>query len=218
MKELPKSFACTNTNQKLWDKYIKWLNTTYSEKFDGDSDIYQYYGITTNGLCDYHSSIIFFDTIITLEEWDELVNETKIKIKEEVMKTIEITRAQLKDIYDVACATWKGKIEAFAKRNIFGDTINFTQKEVDEMFKAATTSQIPVLEGIFGKQIEDIDLSKGNIAGLELFLKDGNSSSAMICIRTRDEYKNKAFFLNNRYNWDIITDSDGQLCLVPTRE
>ena len=134
------------------------------------------------------------------------------------MKTIEITRAQLKDIYDVACATWKGKIEAFAKRNIFGDTINFTQKEVDEMFKAATTSQIPVLEGIFGKQIEDIDLSKGNIAGLELFLKDGNSSSAMICIRTRDEYKNKAFFLNNRYNWDIITDSDGQLCLVPTRE
>jgi len=216
MKELPKSFACKNTNQVLWDKYISWLNTTYSEKFDGDSDMYQYYGITTNGFCDYHSSIIFFDTSISLEEWDEIVNGTQIKT-EEVMKKYEIRRQELKKIHDVACNDWKEKITEYALRNPFGNTIEFTQIEVDEMFKAATLEQLPILEGIFGKQTAEIDLSGGLVDGKVLFDTNRNLTNALMCVRASGKYENKAFILNDRYNWELVKDANYQLCLVPTR-
>ena len=77
-KELPKSFACQNTNQKLWDKYISWLNVTYKKWFDGNSKSWPYYGVDIKGLCD-HNSKNHFDTILSLEEWDEIVNGTKTK-------------------------------------------------------------------------------------------------------------------------------------------
>jgi hypothetical protein len=216
MKELPKSFACKNTNQELWDKYISWLNTTYSEKFDGDSDIYPYYGITTNGFYDYHSSIIFFDTSISLEEWDEIVNGTQIKT-EEVMKKYEIRRQELKKIHDVACNDWKEKITEYALRNPFGNTIEFTQIEVDEMFKASEKTQTKVLESIFGIQTDEIDLSTGIVYGIKVFEECGSTNSSLIAVRTHGKYKNKGFFLNSDYNWELAKDDNNNLCLLPTR-
>ena len=219
VKELPKSFGCTNTNQKLWDKYISWFNTTYSKDIYGgfNSDVYPYYGITTNGVYSYHTSIDFFETILSLEEWDEIVNGTQTK-KEKTMKNYTITREQLKKIYDVACGGWKEKITEYAGRNLFGDTIAFTQTEVDEMFKAASLSQTAVLANIFGKQIHEIDLSTGGVDGKDLFSNNGNLTYALMCVRTVGKYANKAFVLNGEYNWELVKDNSNYLCLVPTRK
>ena len=215
VKELPKSFACTNTNQELWDKYISWLNKEHNGGFNGSQ--FKYYGIERNG-CKYCcNSKDLYDTILSLEEWDEIVNGKETKT-EETMKNYTITREQLKEIYDVACGGWKEKITEYAGRNPFGDTIAFTQTEVDEMFKAATTSQTPVLENIFGKQTAEIDLSTGFVNGKTLFNNNMELTNALMCVRANGKYENIAFILNDEYNWDLVKDASSQLCLVPTRK
>ena len=218
IKTLPKSFACMNTNQKLWDKYINWLNEKYKSGLDGDEVEFPYYGLDKRGDLDIHSSSLAFDTILSLEEWDEIVNSKQIK--EEVMeKTHSITRSQLEEIYDVACAAWRDTIVKYANRNPFGNIINFTQTEVDTMFKAATLDQTPVLEGIFGKQTAEIDLSTGEIDGKTLFGNNRNLTKALMCVRASGKFENKAFILNDDYNWDLVKeDLHGYLCLVPTRK
>ena len=37
-------------------------------------------------------------------------------------------------------------------------------------------------------------------------------------IRGSVEYKDKAFYLDNIYNWELIKDTNGQLCLLPTKK
>jgi hypothetical protein len=216
VKTLPKSFACQNTNQKLWDKYINWLNNLYGDTLNGKAP-YNYYGITPSGKVDSSSFGGIFDTIISLKEWDEIVNDKQIK--EEVMeKTHTVTRAQLKEIWDVACTAWKDTIVKFANKSAFNDTIELTDNEVYTMFKAATLDQTPVLEGIFGKQTAEIDLSTGEVDGKTLFDNNGRLNKALICVRAGGNYQNIAFILNTDYNWDLVKDNDGYLCLVPTRK
>lgn len=208
--ELPKSFACTNTNQVLWDKYIKWLDDGFA------GDLSKYYGITRHGSSYNDNNMTMFDTILSLEEWDEMVNGTKTK--EINMKKYTITRDQLKSIHDVACDAWKSKIQTYTLRNPFGNTFEFTQEEVGTMFKAATLDQTPVLEGIFGKQTREIDLSTGLVDGNVLFDNNRSLDNALMCVRLSGEYENKAFVLNNEYNWEIVDDGGDNPCLVPTRK
>jgi hypothetical protein len=209
-KELPKSFACINTNQKLWDKYIKWLD----DGFVGD--LSKYYGVTRYGDKYNDNNMALFDTIISLEEWDEIVNGTQIN--EKVMEKIEITRTQLKEIHDIACNEWKEIITKYANRNPFGNTINVIQKEVDRMFASSDDNQKTVLEGIFGKQSKDIDLSKGTVDGKILFDNNGHPNDGLMCVRGYGDYKNKAFLLNDDYNWELVKDRSGNPCLAPTRK
>lgn len=65
------------------------------------------------------------------------------------MKNQTITRDGLKEIYDIACAGWKTKIEEFAKRNPFDSVISFSQSEIDEMIKASDAKQVKVLKKFF---------------------------------------------------------------------
>lgn len=37
-------------------------------------------------------------------------------------------------------------------------------------------------------------------------------------VRHDGEYKFKAFYLDNPYNWEIIIDSEGATCLIPTKK
>ena len=64
------------------------------------------------------------------------------------MKT-KITRIELKRIFDISCQEWKSKIVEYTKRNPFGDTIEFTEKEVKEMISASTEKQLPTVKEIF---------------------------------------------------------------------
>jgi hypothetical protein len=206
-KTLPKSFACKNTNQELWDKYIMSLSTP-SDPLSGYNRGY-FYGINKYGRVDMNTNRDQFDTILSLEEWDEIVNSKQTQIKEEVMKTNEITKDQLKQIHDVACSGWKAKIIEFAARNPFGNTVEFTSKEVEEMFKASDNKQTKVLESIFGSQQQELDFRSNDINfkqdGIKVFGNSNDLKDAFIGLPTLSTSKHK-FFLNPDYVWKLNGD------------
>jgi len=81
-KELPKYFVIKqDNNNPLWDKYIQWLNTTYKTRYDGM--INNFYGFDGNfrfngtdcwdEICSFKNN----PTLLTLEEWDSIVNNSK---------------------------------------------------------------------------------------------------------------------------------------------
>ena len=90
-----------------------------------------------------------FENEITFEQFKKYV----LKEKEDIMKkqTFKITRVQFYLIYNVACNTWKDKIEAMVdeKLGVFGDECTLSYKEVETMFKAATNTQLSTLGSIF---------------------------------------------------------------------
>jgi hypothetical protein len=136
----------------------------------------------------------------------------EVSVKQTILKT------HLQLIHDIACSSWKQKIIALANTNPFGETVELTQTQVDEMFDAATAEQIIVLDKYLIRGDQTIDLSKDNVDGMSLFLFDDTGSDSMISIRKYKELVNKAFFLSERFEWAIQKDSSGALCLIPTRK
>jgi hypothetical protein len=134
------------------------------------------------------------------------------------MKNTTVKKSELEQIHNVACSTWKSKITGLTLRNPFGELVELTQTEVDNMFAAATESQRPVLVAVFGEPNTEIDLSNAEFDGLLLFERAGAASSTLISVRLGGEMKNTAFYLNSNFNWEIKEDARGETCLVPTRK
>ena len=133
-------------------------------------------------------------TLQELAKKENLTNQ-----KSETMVTIK--REQLQEIHDIACSTWKEKITDMAKRQPFGD-ISLTQSGVDEMFKAATNDQLPVLEKIFGKRVT-LDM-EAILRGIE--------------VRKNHSLSRVSFYLPYDYTWEVVEDDNGVSCLVPTEK
>lgn len=72
------------------------------------------------------------------------------------MKTQKISKENLKKIHDVACDSWKKKIEGYANRKPFDSEIELTENEIDEMFAASDAKQKQVLSKLFVKEIKGI--------------------------------------------------------------
>jgi hypothetical protein len=187
--------------------YFRCVNTGYDDsdnQYSGD-----HYDLVSFGCKDYKGEtyvladhkgyegdnyFMFKESILQeLAKKQNLTNQ-----KSETMVTIK--REQLQEIHDIACSTWRERIKDIAKDQPFGD-IELSQKMVNTMFKAATNSQFPVLEKIFGKQEEEIDF-KDILKSIEL--------------RNRGNLADKSFFLPVQYTYEIVKDSDGVDCLVPT--
>ena len=49
-------------------------------------------------------------------------------------------------------------------------------------------------------------------------IKAGFDSANFICVRNSGTYENRAFYLDDNYNWQILKDEWDCLCLVPTRK
>jgi len=82
---------------------------------------------------------------------------------------------------------------------------DYLQKEVPEAFeddKYFNLSFLNIGGGIFKRDL----LEK---CGLD---------SYTIQIRDSGEYKNKAFYLDNDYNWEVKKDNENILCLILTRK
>jgi hypothetical protein len=181
--------------------------------------------------CHHDGSYYFASVVETLLDWDWakgskeitfeqfkkyiLKQETKTVMSKQIL-TVSVT--DVLEIHSIACINWKetiaGKYLPRVDRNQY---ITFTQEEVDAMFKAATTTQLPVLERIFGLQHKELTL-KDMANGKPLFREDamGDGKAGMIEVRAEDEYKDKAFWLSHVYNWEIKTDSSSMLVLIPT--
>ncbi len=181
----------------------KWLNSNKIEK--------SYNPATTISEDNYT-----FGEEITYEQFLKYVlkqEETKTN-----MKSFNITREQFKQLYYVACLTWKHKVEL-----LIGETLGLFQQagtlsyeKVEEMFKAISNdSQSKVFTEIFPDFSNDksIDLSVATNEGLF------GRTDSMIQIRCNGKFKNKAFYLSNDYNWEL---NDEDYCkgpiLIPTRK
>lgn len=104
MKELPKYFVIkSDLNNPLWSKYIEWLNNTYNNAWFGET--FEYYGcdgnIKYNGVNGFDKLAYFENnpTLITLEQWDSIINKTNNMNKEIIGYKL------LKDLPDVAKGT-----------------------------------------------------------------------------------------------------------------
>ena len=99
--------------------------------------------------------------------------------------TTTISVSDLKKIHDVACSTWKFKIEKMVKP--FEDTVTLTEQQIGEMFDAANDSQAKILEQIFGERFSNslfdfgdehmitISIQEGPMHIREAFATEGNS-------------------------------------------
>ena len=76
------------------------------------------------------------------------------------MNTQVITKANLKKIHEVACSSWKTKLEGYASRNLFDSEIELSQSEIDEMFAASDDKQKKVLNQFFVKPKSIMDRVK----------------------------------------------------------
>ena len=65
------------------------------------------------------------------------------------MEKENITRENLKAIHDIACGSWKTKLESYANRNQFKNEIELTKSEIHEMFEASNSAQLEVLKKFF---------------------------------------------------------------------
>jgi hypothetical protein len=52
-----------------------------------------------------------------------------------------ITRQELKEIHSIVCQDWKTKLENYAKADPFSETVNFTEKQVQEGLSACSSAE-----------------------------------------------------------------------------
>ncbi len=191
-------------------------------------DIHIYYGVINGVFNNYRMEQIFgSDTVEIIElpeeEFDMTTNEGRLayikkhypntwakiikedpKQEEKVMETQKLSRQGLKEIHSVACSNWKGKLQGMGIRNPLEDYIELTQEEVDNMFKACTENQLPIVSKYLKQDDGSVDLSNGD--------------NGLIAVRLDYEYANKSFWLSPSYDWDIKEDSFGYKCLIPTKK
>lgn len=95
------------------------------------------------GLCDGR-----FDTFSS----EEVIKKSLVIIKlPEQSQSQSISRTNLKKIYDVACTDWKNKLTIKANSNPYDEFVEFSEKEIIEMYNAATFSQLSVINDFFVK-------------------------------------------------------------------
>jgi len=171
---------------------------------NGSSTIDAYY-IDEDGLFDCKCAPPIGYTEVSVEEF---INYHRERLKQGKMDTITVTKKELEKIHNVACPNWKLKIESYANRNVFGNDVELTKKEVEAMFKASDKNQTKVLESIFGEQNKEIDLRSKNIinAKVDDIFVFGNSfmrtKESLIGLPRNEEDKN-VFFLNDEYEWSL---------------
>ena len=135
------------------------------------------------------------------------------KNKEEIMETQRLSRHGLKEIHSVACSSWKSSLELLGASNPLEDYIELNQDQVDAMFKACTSSQLPIVAKYLKQDDGSVDLS--NIK----YDKSGGRVDGMYILRHDDfdASDNNSFWLNNDYDW-ILKVVKGDQRLYPTKK
>ena len=235
--ELPESFCVKSCDDGIkWGKYIQWLNKNYNTDFCGrifNSDR-PYYGVINDegwGIKIPFGTEIHIDDMIKHIDYMEsqqhinggeqfskesqlIAKMDKILKEETNMETQKLSREGLKEIYSVACDEWQGKLKSFGYRNPLENYIDLTKEEVNEMFFASNDKQKSILSKYLKQDDGSVDLTKITVGQVNSIWLDGES---IIEVRNRGEYKDKSFWLNDIFNWEIKKDSKGKLCLIPTK-
>jgi len=155
--------------------------------------------------------------IITIQEFKEKYSP-KQKAQE---MNYKVTRAQLKEIHDIACSTWKSKIVELARSfDEFENETSLTQSQVKEMFDAATSSQVPVLERIFPEYKKDknafVSKFTNSVLGkLSEELFGGKTVLEIGTLAAKPEDKGKSFYVNAAHTVHTYsTDAGGTIIKI----
>jgi hypothetical protein len=133
--------------------------------------------------------------------------------KNNKMETQKLSRAGLKEIHSVACSSWKSSLELLGASNPLEDYIELNQDQIDAMFKACTSSQLPIVSKYLKQDDGSVDLS--NIK----YDKSGARVDGIYILRHDDfdASDNNSFWLNNDYDW-ILKVVKGDQRLYPTKK
>lgn len=130
-----------------------------------------------------------------VERFIHTEKETRPKME----KKYTITREQLKSIHDIACLEWKNKLKVMVQNDPFSIKLKLTEKQVEEMFKAATKEQLPLLKMIF------VDYQPG----IKLALHTQYISVS---------HDSTEFLLTSEYEWETRLTESGHLALKPKKK
>lgn len=204
---LPKYFVIKcDTNNSLWVKYINWLNEKYGSHYNGlmIGEYYGYDGNNNSSGTRYSRNIKDFSnypTILTLEEWNKLVNKNNNQMKEQYLSRKILVEAHSR----FYCEIIRENIEEILKDNIFTISENYyiEEKYIEKLIKEGTeehkkffTSKGLILDNDIEVNMRMIDIRNNSISNL----------------------KKKSFCLNDAYNWELVKDSCNVLVLKPTRK
>lgn len=151
--------------------------------------------------------------VITIEEFREITTQGVTNSDDQI-----ITRLGLKEIYDIACASWKSKLQSWAARNPFEETVTLTVQEVKSMFEAANDKQKQTLVRYLKLPNEDknvmlkVNESTMNSVNTKLFgEKDvfsvfGNNTEL-------PELKGRAIYVNSNYTVEATVLGTGATVL-----
>lgn len=149
--------AMTNDENGNYGEYWKYVGTT-NLSFTTD-EIYKQGG--TDGMYSVDSK--YFKKATK----EEIIKHFK---KEQTMEKFTISRSDMQLIYNIACSSWQPKITALTKTyadSVFGDTITLPKEKVEEMFKAASATQLKTLKLVFPNYSKEGDKN--------VFIKDPTS-------------------------------------------
>ena len=151
------------------------------------------------------------DGDICLYDTDD-ASYAKIIKTEEKMETQKLSRKGLKEIHSVACGNWKLVLEKHGTRNPLEDYVELTQEEVNEMFKACTKDQLPIVSKYLKQDDGSVDISKVTYNENGTLLND-----KYIVRHNAFTSITNGFWLNPDYNWEVKMISDTPF-LVPTKK
>lgn len=197
----------TNINDKdRVNHYDKNFVSYGLEEFKGET----YVLAETN---DYQGSNYWMFKLSDIERLWKEQNQNQ-NPKQDMKKSFTITAELAQSIINIACGTWKKQLaEKWANNIVLGNEIEISEEFYKEMRAACTAPQNELFDKIFGKEDDgSVDLSGVDDS---LLYKTSNRT---IEVRSSGEYMNKAFFLSEGFNWEIKRDSEGALCLIPTKK
>ena len=216
-KTLPTYWVICPTNETESTSVLAWFNANGERKYiPGDEQNY-YWHFPAYEPTNHCLRWRIFDstyTEITFAEFQEhVLKETHIKTQP-MTKTYQVKKAELEQIHHVACGDWKTRIAELTLRNPFGELVELTQTEVDEMFDAATSSQLPVLYKIFGER-EKIDFDRIKMGSKVMIQYTGQHCTGIDAIDLKepvDVVFYKTPHLIDRYNKFSLNSSHSSYC------
>lgn len=162
------------------------------------------------------------------EEGDEYHSWTNDAIPK-YFKLIEtmnykVTRQQMKEIYDIACSTWKPKIKALTEKYIgaLDDEGELPEEVVKEMKSAATTEQKPLIDRIFPQPqdnnafVGQFELGYLHCISEKLF---GNPYTLQIGVaQAPDNLKRKSFYIPPNYEVALSSGVNGNGTIIEIKK
>ena len=198
---------CALVNDGLLEELHKVLNIAVIDSANDYRGTSKYYWSPG----DYHWNNGHTNTLnLPTQSVKDFLKQININMKKEVSRFPFLLNCKdAQKIINIACDAWKDKLATkWSVAIVLTNNITITELDYKTMRDACNHDQNVLFDEIFGKDVPDnsVDLSKPG-------MKDD-----LISIRSYEEYKNKGFYLDSSYTWEIVTDSAREKVLVPTRK